>query len=113
LAFTVHYSLFLAYRASEDGMKRIRLVAAWIALWLTGLGLVAAVPGLWAGQPPAVGGMMPEVILPIPRQAEERDYLGLKAGDTFKIPQITADVVIVEVFSMYCPLLSEGSITCQ
>ena len=84
-------------------MRKVGLVAVWIALWLTSLGWVAAVPGLCAGQPPAVGGMMPEVVLPIPPQAEDRTYLGLRAGDTFKIPQITADVVIVEVFSMYCP----------
>jgi peroxiredoxin len=84
-------------------MKRVELVAVLITLWLTSLGGVAAVPGHCAEQAPAVGGMMPEVILPIPQLAEERTYLGLKAGSTFKIPQITADVVIVEIFSMYCP----------
>ena len=84
-------------------MRKVGLITVLITLWLSSLGGLAAEPGLGAGQPPAVGGMMPEVVLPIPQQAEERTYLGLKAGGTFKIPQIIADVVIVEIFSMYCP----------
>jgi len=49
------------------------------------------------------GGQLPSIVLPIPKSAEERGYLGLSGTGTFKIPQIKADVVIIEIFSMYCP----------
>jgi len=49
------------------------------------------------------GGQLPSIVLPIPKSAEERGYLGLSGSGTFKIPQIKADVVIIEIFSMYCP----------
>jgi peroxiredoxin len=89
--------------AGEDAMKKVGLVAVMMTMWLTCLGWVTVVPGHCSGDPPAVGGMLPEVVLPLPQQAEDRAYLGIKSGDTFKIPQIVADVVIVEIFSMYCP----------
>jgi len=56
-----------------------------------------------AEQPPLEGEILPEITLPIPDEPKEREYLGLNGKGTFKIPKIKADVVIVEVFSMYCP----------
>jgi thiol-disulfide isomerase/thioredoxin len=56
-----------------------------------------------AEAPPAEGGMLPSISLPIPDQASEREYLGLGAGGVFKIPEVRADLIIIEVFSMYCP----------
>jgi peroxiredoxin len=41
--------------------------------------------------------------LPIPKNASEKSYLGLSGDGLFKIPQIKSKVVIVEIFSMYCP----------
>jgi peroxiredoxin len=60
-------------------------------------------PGHAAGEPPAVGGRLPDLVLPVPQEPAEKAYLGLKTGDTFRIPQVAADLVIVEIFSMYCP----------
>ena len=40
----------------------------------------------------------------IPDNAGAKNYLGLKGTDTFTIPQIKADTVIIEIFSMYCPI---------
>ena len=51
-------------------------------------------------QPPAVGGVLPEFDLSVPRSDEHRKYLGV-GGETFTIPEIKAEVVIVEIFSMY------------
>ena len=51
-------------------------------------------------QPPAVGGVLPEFDLSVPKNDEHQRYLGV-AGKTFTIPEIKADVVIVEIFSMY------------
>ena len=58
---------------------------------------------LMAKSPPEQGGALPEISLPVPEDEGERNYLGLSGGDLFQIPHIKAKVVIVEVFSMYCP----------
>jgi len=56
-----------------------------------------------ATNPPSKGDVLPAVNLPIPKNLDERGYLGLSGSGLFKIPQIKAKVVIVEIFSMYCP----------
>lgn len=53
--------------------------------------------------PPQVGGVFPEMELLKPDNPAELKYLGLSGSGTFKINQIKADVVIIEIFSMYCP----------
>jgi peroxiredoxin len=53
--------------------------------------------------PPEKGALLPDVTLAIPDNPVHRDYLGLSQGKTFKIPEIKATVVIIEIFSMYCP----------
>jgi len=56
----------------------------------------------WAdSQPPAVGGVLPEFTLPVPQSDEHQKYLGLAGKESFKISEISADVVIIEIFSMY------------
>lgn len=42
--------------------------------------------------------------LPVPESADHRAYLGLDNSRTFTLDQIKADIVIVQVFSMYCPI---------
>ena len=54
-----------------------------------------------AVQPPPEGGVLPEIVLPVPQNHSQREYLGLDASREFKIPQIQAQVVIIEIFSMY------------
>lgn len=56
-----------------------------------------------AKEPPAEGGPLPVIKLTIPKSPEEKSYLGLKGEESFTIPQIKAKVVIIEIFSMYCP----------
>jgi len=53
--------------------------------------------------------LMPEIILPVPENAEHRSYLGLgdTDSDTFSVADIDADVVLIELFSMYCPYCQE------
>ncbi|UCE54714.1 MAG: hypothetical protein JSV31_04530 [Desulfobacterales bacterium] len=52
-------------------------------------------------QPPPEGGVLPEIILAAPESSEHQQYLGISGKDTFKIPEIKAEVVIIEIFSMY------------
>lgn len=53
--------------------------------------------------------VLPTIKLPIPQGPEEKTYLGLSGEGYFKIPQIKAQIVIVEVFSMYCPHCQKGA----
>jgi len=79
--------------------KRKLLVAA-VCFLATCLFLMPA----RAAAPPAVGGILPDIALEVPKDAVDRSYLGLSWwGKSFKIPSVKAQVVIIEIFSMYCP----------
>ena len=56
-----------------------------------------------ASSPPQKGAVLPEFSLPIPRDPAHRAYLGLTGEGEFTIPQIKAEAVIIEIYSMYCP----------
>jgi thiol-disulfide isomerase/thioredoxin len=53
--------------------------------------------------PPKEGNPFPEIELLKPVNPVELKYLGLSGSGLFKINEIKAEVVIIEVFSMYCP----------
>jgi peroxiredoxin len=46
---------------------------------------------------------IPTFELPMPGSAGERNYLGLTGSGNFKIGQIKTQVLIIEVYSFYCP----------
>lgn len=65
--------------------------------------LAAAVPVLAAG-PPKAGDKLFEMTLPVPGERADRNYLGLSGwGKTFKLADIKANLVLIEILSMYCP----------
>jgi len=66
-------------------------------------------PALAANKPPEKGEEMPVINLPVPKDPEERNYLGLSGSGFFKIPQIKAKAVIIEFFSMYCPICQKDA----
>jgi peroxiredoxin len=81
-------------------MKRIliyRLIIIAVFVLTFHSGLVSA------ADPPKKGDVLPEIDLPIPKESAHRAYLGLSGEGQFKIPQIKAEAVIIEIFSMYCP----------
>ena len=80
-------------------MKKIYLTLPVITILL----LTLVSPVLPANKPPAKGETLPVFNLPIPKSSGEKGYLGLSGDGLFKIPQIKAKVVIVEIYSMYCP----------
>jgi len=49
-------------------------------------------------------GVLSSFPLSIPESTAAKDYLGLNGTGTFTIPQIKANIVIFEIFSMYCPV---------
>jgi peroxiredoxin len=57
----------------------------------------------FAASAPAVGGLLPDFELSVPKDSADRAYLKLSGGGSFRIPQIDAQVVIIEIYSMYCP----------
>ena len=52
-------------------------------------------------KPPAEGGVLPEIVLNVPENSELQQYLGVSGKKTFTIPEIKAEVVLIEIFSMY------------
>ncbi|MCP4579024.1 MAG: TlpA family protein disulfide reductase [Deltaproteobacteria bacterium] len=56
-----------------------------------------------AGSRPETGGILPAIMLTVPEKAAERAYLGLSDEKIFSLSDIKAKVLIVEIFSMYCP----------
>jgi peroxiredoxin len=65
-----------------------------------------AVFSVQAAAPPAVGGQLPDFKLPAPKSSADKNYLGVSGtffSGPFTIPQIKAKVVILQIFSMYCP----------
>ena len=63
--------------------------------------LMATYPALATTEPPTAGGVLPPLTLEVPKDAAARNYLGLKETDQFKVAEIRAQVVIIEVFNMY------------
>ncbi len=82
--------------------ERIVTKSLWFLI-LAGLA-IALLPG------PAVaitfhvnGGALGGIQLPIPQNNAEKEYLGLSGKGTFSLSQVKAHLLIIEVFSMYCP----------
>lgn len=42
--------------------------------------------------------------LPAPEQSGYQQYLGLEPNQSFTLDQVKADILIIEIFSMYCPI---------
>jgi thiol-disulfide isomerase/thioredoxin len=51
---------------------------------------------------PEVGSVFPDLTHPLPQRFEEREYLKVEDGP-FRLSEIKSDILIIEVFSMYCP----------
>jgi thiol-disulfide isomerase/thioredoxin len=76
---------------------------AWLAIF--GVILAVVCQGLSrAAEPLRVdAASLAKIPLPVPEDRGERQYLGVETGETFTLPQVKAKLLIVHVFSMYCP----------
>ena len=73
-------------------------------LWLMTVVVMLAVPAMIvAGEVPKVGDQLTELRLDAPESADQRTYLGLKQPGSFSCTSITGNLLIIEIFSMYCP----------
>jgi len=55
------------------------------------------------GKPPESGETLPELILSAPESDIHQEYLGISDRTSFSIPEIRAEIVVIEIYSMYCP----------
>ena len=83
-----------------DTVKKIPMTLATIAIFLA---LFHYSLAFGSNVPPVKGDVLPEIKITVPQNATDRSYLGLEGKGFFKIPQIKATIVIIEIFSMYCP----------
>lgn len=53
---------------------------------------------------PEAGDSFPAVHLSVPDNPEHRSYLGISGdGESFALNSIKTDILVIEIFSMYCP----------
>jgi len=83
-----------------DTVKKIPMTLATIAIFLV---LFHYSLAFGSNVPPVKGDVLPEINITVPQNATDRSYLGLEGSGFFTIPQIKATIVIIEIFSMYCP----------
>jgi hypothetical protein len=74
---------------------------AYLLLILVTCGCLLLSPAQAAEQPPAVGTTLPPIKLVVPDDPQAKSYLGLSGGQHFTIPEIEAQVVVIEIFNMY------------
>jgi peroxiredoxin len=77
--------------------KAVRIFSALFCLFVLTCTAFAGI------EPPPEGDLLPKIVLTVPNNLDHQKYLGLSSEGLFAIPQIKARVVIVEIFSMYCP----------
>ena len=72
-------------------------------LALTAMVGIFILPGVVEAEtkPPAEGGVLPPIDLGAPQSADYQQYLGIGGKKVFTIPEIKAEVVLIEIFSMY------------
>ena len=76
---------------------------AFAAFCLTVCLMAFTFPALGGTNPPGKGDVLPEIVLTAPVEPGQQTYLGVTGKKTFTIPEVKAEVVIIEVYSMYCP----------
>jgi hypothetical protein len=90
---------FLFFKKGGPGMKP----ALFAFLAVTAVVGICILPAVEAAEikPPAEGGVLPSIDLGVPQSPEHQQYLGVTGKTSFTIPEIKAEVVLIEIFSMY------------
>lgn len=65
--------------------------------------IFSIIPSVVHANPPVEGDTLPDIVLPVPQNPQQQKYLGVTDKTEFKVPQIKSEIVIIEIFSMYCP----------
>lgn len=100
--------MFFASSESLNGvnMKKARALMFFL-IWL-----VSLTPELVTGsQELAVNSnVLTNLKFDAPESLVDKKYLGLKDGPNFKLSQIRTNFVIIEIFSMYCPICQRDAV---
>jgi thiol-disulfide isomerase/thioredoxin len=79
-------------------IRLIGIIGVFICFISAGTSMAADVP------PKDYRNTLNHMKLPVPSDAQTKEYLGLSQTDgQFSLSQIRADMVIIEIFNMYCP----------
>ena len=78
----------------------MKTIIIWFITFWMGVSLL---PEAKAAKRFQTGEPLPSFSLPMPENPDQKAYLGLSGKNTFGISQINASIVIIEIFSMYCP----------
>ena len=78
-------------------MKGLLILFLFIPAWF----VLVRYPTLAASKPPAQGTILPQFQLAVPDDSEAKGYLGLSDSGGFTIPEIKAQVVIIQILSRY------------
>ncbi len=75
-----------------------------VTCWGLAFAVVLGVGTLRAGEVQVNAGALAAVRLSVPENQAEKNYLGLTDSGDFSFRHIKADTLIIEIFSMYCPI---------
>jgi len=78
-------------------MKGLLILFLFIPAWF----VLVRYPTLAASKPPAQGTVLPQFQLVVPDDSETKGYLGLSGSGEFTIPEIKAQVVVIQILSRY------------
>lgn len=59
--------------------------------------------GVTPATTPGKGESFPPVVLPVPENRSDLAYLGVSGQGKLTVANIKADILIIEIYSMYCP----------
>lgn len=92
------YEVYYKDYRNKTGV-RIAILTIFLSLFLS---FNFATPASPVGLPP-VKGNEPSILLPVPKNSTEKDYLGLKGNGYFKVSQIKGKALIIQILNVYCP----------
>jgi thiol-disulfide isomerase/thioredoxin len=84
--------------AEKEIQAMLKLMSTLILLlFCCTLGYAAAL------EPPREGEPLPDILLPAIENAGLQRYLGVSGSGAFSVNDIPGEVLIIQIFSMYCP----------
>jgi thiol-disulfide isomerase/thioredoxin len=84
----------------KGGAMPKKMVIFFVALAVCLLAFTGA--SMASGESTITGGVLASIKLPVTQDKNAKNYLGLSGEGSFAISQIKAEVVIIEIFNMYC-----------
>jgi thiol-disulfide isomerase/thioredoxin len=79
----------------------LKTTVVFLAAFVVCLSVLNGAP-VAAEQPTIRGDVLASITLPAPQDQNAKNYLGLTGEGSFTISQIKTQVVIIEIFNMYC-----------